>query len=79
MFLTGAIKSRGISDVFVLCTDAELRLYRVANLLLEYRRHELRVHHCPFDDGDVLPFLQLTRLLQDLYNTLKRGSTPLVQ
>ena len=79
LLATEIIKANGITDVFVLCKNGELRKYRVPNLLQEYTQHQLRVHHCPFDDGDVLPLEQLLQLLTDLHNTLQRGATPLIQ
>ena len=75
----GSIKSEGITDVFVLCTEGELRKYRVPKLLSEYSKHHLCVHHYPFPDGDVMQFDELLVVLRDLHSVLKRDLKPLVQ
>ncbi|XP_018413932.1 PREDICTED: cyclin-dependent kinase inhibitor 3 [Nanorana parkeri] len=60
------MRAMGIQDVFVFCTLAELRKYRVPTLLQEYSKQDFVVHHHPFLDGDVPQCDALRRILDDL-------------
>ncbi|XP_072283498.1 cyclin-dependent kinase inhibitor 3 [Pyxicephalus adspersus] len=60
------IRVMGIQDVFVFCTLAELRKYRVPTLLQEYSKRDFVVHHYPFLDGDVPQYDECHKILDDL-------------
>jgi len=73
------IKSASVKDVFVLCTNGELKKYRVKNLLTEYKAGQITVHHHPFFDGMTLAMSNLMLLLEELKALLTEGHKTLIQ
>ena len=47
------IVKKGITDVMILMKDHEFRKYRVPNLLEEYSKYGLTVHHHPMEVCDI--------------------------
>jgi hypothetical protein len=66
------LRKAGVQDVFVLCTEAELRRCHVPTLPVDYLEHGLVPHHHPLDDDHLSLSLALP-LLQELHSVLLAG------
>ena len=72
------IVDRGITDVMVLMQHSEFRKYRVPDLLEEYAKAGLRVHHHEMEDGTVPSLHQLFHSVQTLEAVISQGGRVLV-
>ncbi|XP_068110822.1 cyclin-dependent kinase inhibitor 3 [Hyperolius riggenbachi] len=72
------IRELGIQDVFVFCTLAELKMYRVPTLLQEYSKQDVVVHHYPFLDGNVPQMDECLRVLEDLKTCMDNSRRTLI-
>lgn len=77
--LSDTIKVQGVTDVFCLVTEKEMKKFRVPSLLNEYRSAGLKVHHYPCMDGEVYSVPELMRLVNDIVDVLKKNGKPLIQ
>jgi hypothetical protein len=66
------LKKNGVQDVFVLCTEAELRRCHVPTLLVDYLEQGMISHHHPLED-DHLSLPCCLPLLQELHSCLNAG------
>ncbi|XP_022089122.1 cyclin-dependent kinase inhibitor 3-like isoform X2 [Acanthaster planci] len=72
------LKRLGITDVFLLCTNAELLRYRVPTLLTEYAVAQFGIHHLPMEDGANLEVSNILGALQTLRDLLAAGKKVLL-
>eukprot|EP00088_Acartia_fossae_P052980 TRINITY_DN6008_c0_g1_i1.p1 TRINITY_DN6008_c0_g1~~TRINITY_DN6008_c0_g1_i1.p1 ORF type:complete len:218 (+),score=30.25 TRINITY_DN6008_c0_g1_i1:48-701(+) len=65
------IAEAGITDVFVLMKTYEFRKYKVPNLLQEYEKHGIEVHHCAVEDGSLPPEQEIMELISELRSVVE--------
>ena len=66
------ILDKGITDVMVLMQTSEFRKYRVPQLLEEYSKHGLTVHHHVLEDGTVPSLHQLFHCIESMKSVIWR-------
>ena len=72
------ILDKGITDVMVLMQTSEFRKYRVPQLLEEYSKHGLTVHHHVLEDGTVPSLHQLFHCIESMKSVISSGGMLLV-
>jgi len=72
------ISSHHVTDVMVLMKDKEFRRYKVPNLLAEFTKHKVTVHHRPIEDGGVPTMTELLSMVNTLTSLVTGGSRILV-
>ena len=72
------ILDKGITDIMVLMQTSEFRKYRVPQLLEEYTKHGLTVHHHVLEDGTVPSLHQLFHCIKSMKSVISAGGRLLV-
>lgn len=72
------IVSKGVTDVLILLTHAELRKYRTPTLLTEFDKNGLTVHHYTLEDGAVPSLEVLVDIVTNLENLVINNHTVLI-
>jgi len=72
------IVNAGITDVFVLMKPSEFRRYKVPNLLQEYEKFGMQVHHCKVEDGSLPEEQEMLDLILDLRTIMQCNGKSLI-
>jgi hypothetical protein len=78
-FSSEFIVENDIQDVYVLCTEGELKQYRVSNYLSELCKRNVSVHHHPFMDGLIPQIDDLLCMIKEMRKDLENGHKILIQ
>jgi len=72
------IVDSGITDVFVLMKSYEFRKYKIPNILQEYEKLGIQVHHCDVEDGSLPPEQEMMDLILDLRSVAECNGKSLI-